>query len=195
MAEFLPVSSSGHLILVREFFNISAERGLAVDAVLQLATALAVVVYFSRDLKRLVYTAFRRIAGHNVPREDLLLIFSIVVGTVPAVTAGLFLEETMETIFRSAELVAYALIAGSVVMLLAEYVSKKYRATATGSVTVWAGLVVGFFQALALIPGMSRSGMTISGGLFLGLSREAAARFGFLLAIPIILGSGMKKLF
>jgi undecaprenyl-diphosphatase len=179
LTEFLPVSSTGHLILVRAFFGISTDYGLAVDAVLQLATALAVIVYFWKDIFALV----------RLSEKKLLL--ALIAGTIPAVILGLLLEHTMETVFRSATLVAYALLVGSAVMLAAELVSKKIS---TSDLTPWKGFVIGLFQSLALVPGMSRSGMTISGGLFLGLSREAAARFGFLLSVPIILGSGAKKL-
>ena len=107
----------------------------------------------------------------------------------------------MGTVFRDAHLVAYALIAGSVIMLAAEYAYARSKLTTSYVVnfergpTAGKGFVIGLFQSLALIPGMSRSGMTISGGLFLGLSRESAARFGFLLAVPIIAGSGLKKLY
>lgn len=176
LTEFLPVSSTGHLILVREVFGITADHGLAIDAVLQLATALAVVVYFFKDILKL-------------DRQTLL---ALAAGTVPAVIAGLFLESTMDTVFRSATLVAYALLAGSLVMLAAEVFSKRIEQKKEAG---WGtGLVIGLFQCLALVPGMSRSGMTISGGLFMGLTRESAARFGFLLSVPIILGSGLKKL-
>lgn len=179
LTEFLPVSSTGHLILARDLFGFSSEYGLAIDAVLQLATLGAVLVYFWRDILNLFLPAYRNVA------------IAIVVGTVPAVIIGLFLEDTMATLFRSTELVAYALLAGSVVMLAAEYLSKLRPEQVVG----WRqGLVIGLFQALALIPGMSRSGMTISGGMCMGLTRSEAARFGFLLSIPILLGSGLKKL-
>lgn len=177
--EFLPVSSTGHLILARVAFGFSTEFGLAIDAILQLATALAVVAYYWRDLTALTQ------------RDMRPTLVAIVAGTVPAVVAGLFLENIMETVFRSATLVAYALIAGSVVMLLAEYAPKPVPLPQG-----WRrGLFVGLFQTLALIPGMSRSGMTIAGGMIAGLGRPDAARFSFLLAAPILLGSGLKKLF
>lgn len=179
LTEFLPVSSTGHLILARELWNISSAHGLAIDAVLQLATAFAVVAYFFKDLIRLL-----------VPSERATLI-AILVGTIPAIIAGLYLEEVMTTLFRSATLVAYALIAGSVIMLAAEYTPRRFRFSSP-----WLrGLFIGFFQALALIPGMSRSGMTIAGGMFAGLSRSDAARFSFILSVPILLGSGGKKLY
>ncbi len=177
LTEFLPVSSSGHLILVRDVLGVT-EYGLAVDAVLQLATVLAVVAYFAKDIVSIV------------TERKYGLALALAVGTVPAVIAGVFLEDLMETAFRSPHLVAYTLIAGSLVMLGAEYLSR-----AKERVITWKeGLVIGLFQCLALVPGMSRSGMTISGGMFLGLSRAEAARFGFLLAIPILAGSGLKKL-
>jgi undecaprenyl-diphosphatase len=199
LTEFLPVSSTGHLILAREVFGFDAGHGLAIDAVLQLATALAVVVYFFKDILKL-----------NLKQVSVLA-----VGTVPAVIIGLVAEDSMETVFRSAELVAYALLLGSAVMLVAEVFARRalHRVrdsvateslnprpvglrspSAMPALALWKGFVVGLFQCLALIPGMSRSGMTISGGLFMGLTREAAARFGFLLSVPIILGSGLKKL-
>lgn len=194
LTEFLPVSSSGHLVVMRDLLSVF-ENGLAVDAVFQLATLFAVIVYFWRDLLNLLYTALYKITGRAVRAEDEHLLVALLVGTVPAFILGLLLENAMETVFRSPYLVAYALLVGSLIMLAAEYASVKFAAKKELGATTWKdGLIVGVFQALALVPGMSRSGMTISGGLFLGLSREAAARFGFLLAVPIIAGSGLKKL-
>lgn len=199
LTEFLPVSSSGHLVVAHQLLGIT-ENGLAVDAVLQLATALAILVYFWKDILNLFYTGLYLVLGKPVRKEDSALLVALVVGTVPAIILGLFLEQTMETLFRNSHLVAYALLAGSAVMLVAEYLNVRPTRSNIGKeggmegITWGKGLVIGFFQALALIPGMSRSGMTIAGGMFLGFSRESAARFGFLLAVPIILGSGLKKL-
>lgn len=196
LTEFLPVSSTGHLILARGIFGIAPDNGLAIDAVLQLATALAVVVYFHGDITRLLRGAIGAIFGKPISKEDKNLLVALCIGTVPAIVFGLLLEDSMETIFRSSILVAYTLLAGSVVMLAAEWVGK--RIANKGDITALSplrALGIGLFQSLALIPGMSRSGMTISGGLFFGLSRESAARFGFLLSVPIIFGSGIKKLF
>lgn len=190
LTEFIPVSSSGHLILVREFWGFM-DGGLSADAVLQLAAVLALVVYFWKDILGLVYTALAWVTGRTTEATERNMLLAIIVGTVPAIIAGLYLESLMETTFRSAHLVAYALIVGSAVMLSAEYwASREVR-----SLTWWRGFVVGLFQCLALVPGMSRSGMTIAGGMFLGLTREQAARFGFLLSIPILAGSGLKKLY
>lgn len=176
--EFLPVSSSGHLILIRELLGINVEGGLSFDAVLQLGTILAVVVYFWNDILNL----FRR--------QGRPLLVSIVIGTIPALVLGLLLEKTMDTVFRSALLVAVMLIAGSVLFIAAEKVAKQTSNAATLPQAWW----IGWFQTLALVPGVSRSGATISGGLFFGMTRESAARYSFLLSLPIITGSGLKKL-
>jgi undecaprenyl-diphosphatase len=173
LTEFIPVSSSGHLILAREFLSVHG-NDLAFDAVLQLATVLAVLVYFWKDLWGLLY--------------DWKKLKIIILATIPAVVFGLLLEKYMETVFRNVLLVAIMLAVGSFIMLLSEYFSTKDK-----QLTLKNGFIIGLFQCLALIPGMSRSGMTISGGLFTGLSREEATRFSFLLSFPIILGSGLKK--
>src|SRR3989344_5842328 len=183
LTEFLPVSSTGHLILARTFLGLNDHYGLAVDAVLQLATALAVLLYFRKDIILLIQGC---IGGD---RHARILGWALIVGTIPGVAAGLLLENTMETVFRSAAVVAGTLAAGSLILLMAEKL-----ATQREKLTISKGFAIGLFQALALIPGMSRSGMTISGGLFLGLTREEATRFGFLLSFPIIVGSGLKKL-
>jgi len=188
LTEFLPVSSSGHLILARDILGINVPSGLAVDAVLQLATILAVGVYFARDLWRLFVTGVRWLLKQTIEEGDRTLLLAVIYGTIPAIVIGLLLESYMETVFRSAGLVALMLVVGSILFLFAEKV-----ATQAGVLTPGKGLLIGLFQCLALIPGMSRSGSTIAGGLILGLTRENAARFSFILSFPIILGSGAKK--
>lgn len=193
LTEFLPVSSSGHLIIARDLLSLNVPSGLAVDALLQLATVLAVVIYFRKDIGRLIKAACLLVFGRGdrVDTKERTLLLALIVGTIPAVIAGLLLEKMMDTVFRSAVLVAWMLLAGSGLFLIAEYVSSRFAVKKT--ITLWRGLVIGLFQSLALVPGMSRSGATISGGLLVGLSREEAARFGFLLSVPIILGAGAKK--
>lgn len=195
ITEFLPVSSTGHLILARDVFGFSSENGLALDAMLHLATAGAVLVYFWRDFLTLAYNCYRLLARKGVDPETKTLLFALVLGTIPAVCAGLYLEGYMETVFRSSTIVAWTLIAGSLLMLLAEYAHAHLykKSTTTTGLTIYKGIAIGFFQVLALIPGMSRSGATISGGLLLGLKREVAAKFAFLLSFPVILGAGLKK--
>ncbi len=189
LTEFIPVSSSAHLIIVRQLLGENVEIGLAFDAVLQLATIFAVLVYFRKDLWRLFMSFLKLVGRKTVDTADRTMIGAIVIGTVPAVLAGLFLEKYMETVFRGLPIIAVTLIVGSVIFFTAEKYAKN-----TAVLTWKKGLLIGLFQCLALVPGMSRSGMTISGGLFMGLSRESAARFSFLLSFPIILGSGLKKL-
>lgn len=179
LTEFLPVSSSGHLIILRELLGINLEGGLTFDAILQLATILAVFVYFRKDIVRLF-------------RQDKKTLFAILLGTIPALVLGLLLEDLMDSLFRSVTLVALTLIAGSLLFMAAERVA--FGIKSKSEITPKKGWWIGCFQTLALIPGISRSGATISGGLFLGLPRDAAARFSFLLSLPIITGSGLKKL-
>jgi undecaprenyl-diphosphatase len=188
LAEFLPISSSGHLIIARDLFGWHTNTDLAFDAVLQLATIMALIFYFHKDIWRLIKAFFEMISGKIIDAKDKIMIWAIIWGTIPAVIAGLLLEKYMETTFRTAILVCIVLILGSGVMYLAEKFASKNKA-----LTVKKGVVIGFFQCLALVPGFSRSGATISGGLFMGLNREEATRFSFLLSIPIILGSGLKE--
>ena len=175
LTEFIPVSSSGHLIVFREILGMDIAGALAVDAVLQLASGFAILAYFSKEFSTI--------------RNDTKLLKALAIGTLPAVVLGLLLEDVMSTAFRSVHLVSLTLILGAILMWFAELYSREDQ-----SIDSRRGFGVGLFQSLALVPGVSRSGATISGGLLLGLKRETAIRFSFLLALPIILGSGMKKL-
>lgn len=192
LTEFLPVSSTGHLILARELFGVDDSYALAFDAILHLATAAAVIVYFISDIMMLINAALRKLSRLPVNDSDMTLLYALLVGTIPAVVLGLTLESTMETLFRNPLLVAGVLVAGSFLFMYAEW--RYMHQHETNDMDVKKGLKIGFFQALALIPGMSRSGATISGGMILGMTRHEAARFAFLLAIPVILGAGCKKL-
>ncbi|MBI5126791.1 MAG: undecaprenyl-diphosphatase UppP [Candidatus Taylorbacteria bacterium] len=192
LTEFIPVSSSGHLIIAHQVLGDSLAGSLAFDAIVQFATILAVGVYFSKDLWRLVVTFCKIVTCREVIREDKVLLYAIIFGTIPAVILGLLLENAMETKFRSVVFVAGTLILGSILMAFAEWFARRY--SEVQSLTLKKGWIIGCFQALALLPGVSRSGATISGGLIYGLGREAATRFSFLLAFPIILGSGLKKI-
>ncbi|MFC1730794.1 undecaprenyl-diphosphatase UppP [candidate division KSB1 bacterium] len=188
LTEFLPISSSGHLILAREVLGIETEFGLSVDAILQLATSLAILLYFWRDFWDMLKASFNWLRGHTIASQDRILIGALTVGTIPAVIFGLLLEDIMATSFRNAELVAWTLLLGAALFWVAERLAKQAQ-----ELNLKRGFWIGMFQALALIPGMSRSGAAIAGGLLLGLSRERATRFGFMLGFPIIFGSGMKK--
>lgn len=191
ITEFLPVSSSGHLVLLHSLLGDS-QNGLAFDAILQLATVMAVIIYFRRDLMTLMNAVLRKLSRQPVNEKEITLAYALMVGTVPAVILGLLLESYMETIFRNPLLVAGVLVIGSILFMYAEWHYMTHKREE--KMTMVKGLKIGFFQCLALVPGMSRSGASIVGGMLLGLNRIEAARFSFLLAIPIIAGSGLKKL-
>jgi undecaprenyl-diphosphatase len=190
VTEFIPVSSTGHLILGREALSIPENQALAFDAVLQTATALAILVYFLPSIGGLFSGQKETITNTNIPVR-WYSVGIIALATVPGVIAGLLLEPLMSTVFRSPSVVAIALIAGSLLIFAAEHLPTYQKEK---ELTWQSGLVVGLFQCLALVPGMSRSGSTISGGLLAGFSRETATSFSFLLGLPILFGAGGKKL-
>lgn len=192
ITEFLPVSSTGHLILTRELLGIDTANGLAFDAILHLATAGAVILYFYKDLSVLFNAVLRRFGRLPVNERDLTLVYALIAATIPAVVLGLLLESTMETLFRNPLLVAGVLVAGSLLFMYAEWVYE--HSYPQNEMNIKKAFKIGLFQSLALVPGMSRAGASISGGMLLGLTRKEAARFAFLLSIPVILGAGMKKL-
>lgn len=190
ITEFLPISSSGHLIATREIFGFSMAESLFFDIMIHVATALAVIVYFRKDIWRILKTFGNLIIRKEVRSEDKNLFWAIIIGTIPAAILGLLFKDFIEGFLRSAWVVIFALILGSILFLIAEHLADQCR-----KLSVKKSFIIGFFQALALIPGMSRSGSTISGGLIFGLKREEAARFSFLLALPIILGTGFLEMF
>ncbi|PSO45608.1 MAG: hypothetical protein BRC25_01665 [Parcubacteria group bacterium SW_6_46_9] len=161
ITEFIPVSSTGHLILGRDMLGVSENTALDFDAVLQTATALAILVYFLPSIRKLFSGEDTTIANANIPiRWRSVAIIAL--ATVPGVVAGMLLEPLMSTVFRTPKVVATALIAGSLLILAAEHLPDYTKERELN----WKnGLVVGLFQCLALVPGMSRSGSTISGGL------------------------------
>lgn len=191
VTEFLPVSSTGHLVITRSVLGIDDAYGLAYDAMFHLATAAAVIVYYFDELWLLLQALLRKLGRLPTNEKDIMIVKALAIGTVPAVLTGLLLESYMDNLFRHPVLVAFVLVAGSIIFMVAEY---RYQQTSFGKeIDTTTGFKIGLFQCLALIPGMSRSGITIAGGMFLGLSRSEAARFAFLLSVPVILGAGTKK--
>ena len=195
--EFLPISSSAHLYAIPYLFGISDPllSSLAFAAVIHLGTLAAVLVALRHDVMRLTRVALRTIASggrHRGDSADERLILAILIGTIPAVLVGVAAGDLLESAVRTPLVVAGAVTAGALLLWFAERVSTRERPLQ--SVGVIDGLMIGLTQALALIPGISRSGATISGGLLLGFRREAAARFGFLLGIPAIAGAGAMQL-
>ena len=195
--EFLPISSSAHLYAIPYLFGLSDPllSSLAFGAVIHLGTLAAVLVALRRDVLRLAGVALRTATSmgrHRGDHADERLIVAIVLGTVPAVALGLAAGDLLDTAVRTPLVVAAAVTAGALLLWFAERVGTRERPLQ--SVGVIDGLMIGIAQAFALIPGISRSGATISGGLFLGFRRDAAARFGFLLGIPAIAGAGTIEL-
>jgi undecaprenyl-diphosphatase len=182
LTEFLPVSSSGHLILAREFLNIPIENTLAFDVFLNTATLFAVIFCFWRDIKSVV----KDFSTLGPSKKSRTLLYALILGSIPAGVVGFLYKTDIENAFRSSNSVALALIAGSVLMFVGDRLSRQ------GGLSPLKGFLTGVFQALALIPGVSRSGSTISGGLITGLSREEAIRFSFLLLIPVSCGALFK---
>jgi len=191
LTEFLPVSSSGHLAIAsRVFFDEDA--GASFTAVSQLGTEAAVLVYFARDIARIVKAWFNGlfVAAHR--SVDYWLGWWVIIGSIPIGVVGLLFKDEIRTGARNLWLVATALIVFSLVIAAAEYYGRQTRQVE--QLTWKDSVIVGAAQCLALVPGVSRSGATISAGLFLGLDRELAARFGFLLAIPAVFASGLFSL-
>ena len=192
LTEFLPVSSSAHLAIVsRVFFD--GDAGASFTAVSQLGTEAAVVVYFARDIARIVKAWFSGlfVRAHR-DNVDYRLGWYVIIGTIPIGVLGFVFKDVIRSQARNLWVIATAMLVFSAVIAVAEYYGRQNRHV--GQLTWRDGLIVGIAQCLALVPGVSRSGATISAGLFLGLDRSLAARFGFLLAIPAVLASGLFSL-
>jgi undecaprenyl-diphosphatase len=193
LTEFLPVSSTAHLLVFGELLgqHLDDERFRAFVTIIQGGTTLAVLVYFRVELARLAAAglgSLRRL--RPLESADSRLAWYIVLGTIPAAVLGKLLERRIEALGNW--VIAGSLVVLGLVLLLAERLARHARGVA--DVTARDALLVGCGQAVALIPGCSRSGTTITAGMLLGLTREAAARFSFLLSVPIILGAGAYKL-
>jgi undecaprenyl-diphosphatase len=192
LTEFLPISSTGHLRIVPAFMGWE-DPGAAFTAVTQLGTMAAVLLYFREDLKRITIAWWRSVWDRRLRRElDARLGWYIVLGTIPIGIFGVLFKDQIETGARDLYLIGVALIVLGLVLLLAEKVGTRERSIE--QIRTKDGFAIGFAQALALIPGVSRSGATITAGLFMGLDRPAAARFSFLLSVPAVVLSGLLEL-
>jgi undecaprenyl-diphosphatase len=188
--EFLPISSSGHLVLVPWWLGWE-EPPLIFGVTLHLGTLVAVLVYFWRDWQGLLRAGVNALRDPRNQDPDTRLLLLIMVGTIPAVVAGVLLEETFEAAFGEPAVVSAFLLLTALLLVISE---RLYVADRTLSdITVRDALIVGTAQALAIFPGISRSGSTIAAGIGRGLPRSVAARFSFLLAAPIIFGAGAKE--
>ncbi|MCC3271483.1 undecaprenyl-diphosphate phosphatase [Arthrobacter zhangbolii] len=193
LTEFLPISSSAHLRIVGELLPGAQDPGAAFTAITQLGTETAVAVYFWKDIVRIIKSWWGSLVG-RVPRSDpdARMGWLIIIGTLPIVVLGLLFQDQIENTFRSLWIVATMLIVFGIILAVADTVGRQQRTL--DKLTYKHGILYGFAQALALIPGVSRSGGTITAGLLMGYTREAAARYAFLLAIPAVFGSGLFQL-
>lgn len=190
-AEVLPISSSAHLILVPWFLKWP-ESGLTFDVALHLGTFFALALYFRSDIIEMAFAAVDAITNRSLNTPARRLPFLIIAATVPAAVVGKLFEHPVEDIFRSNPLlIAYALIIFGVILGITDIAGRK-RLTLDGLKPASA-LTIGLMQCLALIPGVSRSGITITAGLMLGFTRESAARFSFLMSLPIVAGAALLK--
>jgi undecaprenyl-diphosphatase len=200
LTEFLPISSSAHLRIVGEFLPSHSDPGATFTAITQLGTETAVIIYFWKDITRIIGRWFRSFGSHGgshtggIPNNDpdVRLGWLIIIGTVPIVLLGYVAQSYIRDEWRSLWITATVLIVFGVILGLADQLGKKTRPLE--NLSYGHGIAIGLAQMLALVPGVSRSGATTSAGLALGYERPAAARFSFLLAIPAVLGSGLYEL-
>jgi undecaprenyl-diphosphatase len=194
LTEFLPISSSAHLRIVSTLLGTGEDPGAAFTAILQLGTETAVLVYFFPDIVHIVSSWFKALFG-RIPRNDpnAMLGWFIIVGSIPIVVLGLIFKSQIETVFRSLWIVSITLIVFGILLGVADVAGKKlYRLR---DMRWGQAAILGVAQALALVPGVSRSGATIAAGRALGFERPAAARYSFLLALPAVFGSGFYELY
>jgi undecaprenyl-diphosphatase len=192
LTEFLPISSSGHLAIVSRVF-FSADAGASFTAVSQLGTEAAVLVYFARDIWRILKAWFNGlfVKAHR-DNVDYRMGWYVIIGSIPIGVLGLLFKDEIRSGVRNLWVTATAMLVFSIVIAAAEYLGRQTRHVE--QLTWRDSLLIGGAQCLALVPGVSRSGSTISAGLFLGLDRPLSARFGFLLAIPAVFASGLFSL-
>ncbi|NMT64179.1 undecaprenyl-diphosphate phosphatase [Marinobacter orientalis] len=189
LTEFLPISSSAHLILPSQILGWP-DQGLAFDVAVHVGTLAAVVWYFRKEVYRLT-VAWAGDTARGRVGQDSGLAWAVIAGTIPAGLAGLLLNDFIESTLRSGLVIAASTIGFGLVLWWSDAVGRRSRDLPT--LTMKDAVIIGLAQALALIPGTSRSGITITAALFLGFGREAAARFSFLLSIPLILAAGLLK--
>ncbi len=211
VTEFLPISSSGHLVLGEHYLDLNVEMLKSFDVIVHIGTLLAILVYFWKDVWGMLCVIGRLFVGRLKMKDPYArLIFFIVIGTIPAVLLGLFAEDWIDASFRNVKSVGMWMMIVGVVFVFGEYAYRRwhkgfaervdgareyvqadYVSEEVRGMQWWKAIVIGLAQALALIPGVSRSGSTIVAGLFQGISRSAAARFSFLLGIPAMAGAGL----
>jgi undecaprenyl-diphosphatase len=188
ITEFLPISSSGHLALLEHYLKVPG-AGLSFDILLHLGTVAALVAYFGRDWLAMGRSLVR---PSRQNQEDRYLFLYLVVASIPGALAGVLLQHQAETIFRQPWRIALLLGSVGLLLLVGERVARHHRGFSR--LTIFDAVLIGLSQGLAIMPGVSRSGITMTCALFLGFTREASARFSFLLATPILFGAGLHHL-
>jgi len=191
VSEFAPISSSGHLVLVPWLLGWPAP-GLIFDTIVHWGTLVAVLAYFWRDFVSLARAWGRSLVSRNPSEPEARLAWLIIVGTVPAAVMGYLGEDFFESLFAAPAWVAGLLLVTGLVLTLSEWLGSRQREPY--QLSFWDAVIIGIAQGCAIAPGISRSGATMAAGLFRGLKREAAARYSFLLATPIIFGAGLLQL-
>jgi undecaprenyl-diphosphatase len=199
LTEFLPISSTAHLRIVPSLAGWK-DPGTAFTAIVQLGTLVAVFLYFRSDVARLFKGFWSDVTSFRYGTSpDAVMAWKIAVGTIPVVVLGVLLKDRIENQFRDLRVIAWSLIGFSLLLAFAEWRALRARTAGTlreiESTLSWGEVIlIGMFQAMALIPGASRSGVTITAGLLVGMSRASAARFSFLLSLPSILGAGLYQM-
>ena len=196
ITEFFPVSSSGHLVGLPRFFNWP-QQPLVFDTTVHLGTALALLVVFRKEIWKIASSVLKAFSSKGLTfkkhSEDSKLGYKLLIGSIPAGVVGYLFRDFFESDARKLLYIATSLLVGSVLMVIAEQIQKK-RLLSKDELNIKESFKVGIFQALALFPGISRSGSTISGGMILGLNREHATKFSFLLSIPIVIAAGLFEI-
>ncbi len=195
ITEFLPISSSGHLVIAPFIFgwDIPADQIFPFDVLVQMGTLLAVIIYFWKDLLNVIKAFVRGIINKNpFADNDARIGWYLIIATIPAMIGGLLLKDIVESAFQSVVATAIFLLVTAFLLVSSEYFGKHNKELHQIS---WVNaLLIGFFQVLSIFPGVSRSGSTIAGGVFQNIKREDAARFSFLMSIPVMLGAGILSL-
>ncbi|TCQ88342.1 undecaprenyl-diphosphatase [Rahnella sp. JUb53] len=195
LTEFLPVSSTGHLIIAGNLLGFTGDTSKSFEVVIQLGSILAVVVMFWRRLFGMIGLHFGKPPVHEGTGNHRLNLLHIILGMIPATILGLLLHSQIKSLFEP-KFVMIALVVGGVLLIAAELLKpKKPRAEGVDDITYLQAFMIGVFQCLALWPGFSRSGATISGGMLMGISRFAASEFSFLLAVPMMMGATALDLY
>ncbi len=191
ITEFLPISSSGHLVIGQELLGLNVETLRTFDVFVHLGTLMAILFYFHKDVIKLIKGFIKLITG-KFKGQNQSLVLLIIIATIPAVIIGLLLDDVMDSLFRNSQSVAVWMAITAIFFWFAESKSQKIKIKHNLEKISWKeAILMGLAQAVAIIPGVSRSGSTIATGLFLGQNRSQAARFSFLMGIPAIAGAGI----